>query len=280
MTLLKEKICASGLHFPMLCVQDIRHRMQYSFAAHSEPKKLRKTHIIGLGNFKTGTVSLVEVLKPHLKAAHEPHAFTFAKRFLTFAKNQRCESRWKDFLCRRDKALQLEFEASGFLTLEAGRLANLFPKAKFILTVREPLSWVRSLMRHILLNRQRLGCYYWDTVFEVYFGSEAFPKEEASLQGQSLYPLKGLLKYWVESNTHVLDSIPAKRLLVLRTEKLSDSLSELEEFIGLEKGSLDVSLSHAHHSKDSFDPLTDVNLGYLKEMTRKITQPLESRIWD
>ena len=115
-------------------------------------------------------------------------------------------------------------------------------------------------------------------VFEVYFGSKTFPKEEASLKEQRLYPLKGMLKYWVESNTHALDSIPTERLLVLRTEELSDSLGELEKFIGLEEKSLDVSLSHAHCSKDSFDPLCDIDFNYLNEIVHMIAHPLKSRI--
>lgn len=184
---LKRRLVASALHHPALELVAAKQRIQYAQVDIPTVESLHQPKVICLGNFKTGTVSITGLLGQQLNGTHEPHAYLYCKAWLKFQRGLISETEWEDFLIRRNQTLLIDFEASGFLTIEAARLAKLFPETKFILTVREPESWVRSILRHILKNRKKLGYHYWDPAFKFYFSGRNFPPKEAP-RSESLPP--------------------------------------------------------------------------------------------
>lgn len=170
-------------------------------------------------------------------------------------------------MARRSAALNLDFEASGFLTTEAERLNRLFPKSKFILTIRPTESWLHSMLRHIQKNRQNLGYHYWEPVLEHYFTGHQFPREEATLEAKKLFPLRAILEYWRQSNESVIRSIPKDKLLILHTKKLSKSLGQLEHFMGWKPHTLNPQQSHLHQSPSTKGPIYKINEQYLSTLT-------------
>ncbi|MAV39268.1 MAG: hypothetical protein CML12_01630 [Puniceicoccaceae bacterium] len=252
-----------------------------------------------LGNFKTGTLSLHGLLGQQFRGEHEPNAYLFSRTWLKHTEGYITDEEWINFMIHRNNALKLDYECSGFLTTEASRLAKLFPQTKFVLTIRDPKSWCRSMLRHILKNRHKLGFHYWEPVLQHLFNKQTemskqvadntvqavgpyfmtnkatamtppihplFPDEESSLEEQKLYPLKGLLNYWKTSNRLAIKTIPPERLLILETKKLSESIEQLESFMGLLPGVLNANKSHLHASADLTDPLALISKNYLNEM--------------
>jgi len=195
--------------------------------------------------------------------------------WLKYKNGQLSNQEWQDFLIRRCNALSLDYEASGFLTTEAALLAELFPNSKFILTIREPESWLRSMLRHVEKNRQRLGYHYWEPVLQHYFAGHDFPVEETSLEARKLFPLRSMLNYWKSSNESAIQSIPADQLLILNTKKLSESLEQLESFIGWESGTLNPKKSHLHQSPTIQDPTDKISQSYLVTLTANYQQAFE-----
>lgn len=277
---LRRSIVRGPLHRPSLITaasyQWWSYQLQTTDIIH-QPK------VLCIGNFKTGTVSLDGLLGQQLKGAHEPHAYLFARTWFKYAKGRISQDKWKEFLVRRSNALTLDFEASGFLTTEAPLLAELFPNAKFVLTIRDPESWCRSMLRHIIKNRTKLGYHYWEPVLRHWFTDQPeatsdkaeaywphaqheFPTEESSLKNQDLYPLKGLLDYWQQSNVQAIETIPEERLLILDTKKLSESIEQLAMFLNLEVQRLRAAKSHLHASLSSSDPLAALDSGLLKHV--------------
>jgi hypothetical protein len=220
-------------------------------------------------------MSLDGLLGQKLTGAHEPHAYLFTRSWLKYMAGQLSLQDWKAFLVRRSNALALEFEASGFLTTEADQLAELFPNSKFILTIREPESWLRSMLRHVEKNRQRLGYHYWEPVLQHYFAGHDFPVEEASLEAQKLFPLRSMLDYWKSSNESAIRSIPTDQLLILDTKKLSESLGQLEGFMDWQPGSLNPQKSHLHQSTIIKDPTDEISQSYLSTLTADYQQTFE-----
>ena len=62
---------------------------------------------------------------------------------------------------------------------------------------------------------------------------------------RGLYPLNGYLSYWSRHNRSVIRDVPAERLLIVRTDRLSVSARALFEFAGLPG---DNALPEAPHS--------------------------------
>ncbi len=202
-----------------------------------------------VGDFKTGSVSLNRLLSAHIRCQHEPGAYPFAHLLCQYHRGGISREEFIRLLGRRVQAYNLEGECSGFLPFFAGDLHQMFPNAKFILTIREPLAWADSLFKQILLGRRRLGWHYWDPVFDVWFGAKDFAPEEGLLRELDLYPIRGMLAHWRASQEAVVESVDPDKLLIIRTEDLSDSLPRIEEFLELPGGSLDRESSHSHRAK-------------------------------
>lgn len=268
---LRRFIVRGPLHRPLLECSAQAQKICYTrTCARSHPPK-----VFCIGNFKTGTMSLDGLLGQQLTGAHEPHAYLFTKMWLKYKNGQLSNQEWQDFLIRRCNALSLDYEASGFLTTEAALLAELFPNSKFILTIREPESWLRSMLRHVEKNRQRLGYHYWEPVLQHYFAGHDFPVEETSLEARKLFPLRSMLNYWKHSNESAIRSIPADQLLILDTQKLSESLGQLESFMGWESSTLNPQKSHLHQSPTIQDPTDKISQSYLSTITANYQQAFE-----
>ncbi len=112
----------------------------------------RRLHAYVLGPPKTGTTSLSEIFRPRFRAEHEPLSVR-TRDYVRFAHEQK---RPMDELIRylrwRDRELYLDVEASHPMTVFADLLARTFPDARFIVSFREPLSWLGSII-NMRLNK-------------------------------------------------------------------------------------------------------------------------------
>ncbi|MGZ0656207.1 sulfotransferase [Coraliomargarita sp. W4R53] len=264
-----QKLIATGrLHRPALEISSRLQELQY--VRHKKVKNSiqHKPIVCCVGNFKTGTVTIKRLLDQKLTGQHEPNAYLFTKKWRQFKLQKLSIKDWEDFLIQRTNSLHLDYESSGFLTTEAPTLARIYPNLKFILTIREPESWLRSIINHILNNRARLGYHYWEPILQIYFGKSEFSQEENLLKERSLYPLKAMLDYWKSSNQEVIDRVPASRLLIIETAKLSSSVERLEHFMGWEAGCLNRKTLQFHKSKAQSNLLDDIDRDYIESILK------------
>lgn len=261
----------SPLHRPALGAHAAYWKARYQLSSPASDDQRPRTFAVGL--FRTGTHSLTKMVAPHMKAAHEPHRFLFVQQWRRFSQGDLTPEEWERFLRARDRVLGLSLESSGFLCGEVPRLVRLFSDARFILTIREPVSWARSLLREIVVNRRRLGCHYYEPLFRAWFGSDGFGKGDEDLKRRNLFPFSGMMKYWSSSQQAVIESVPPNQLLVLPTDEVSSRLADIESFIGLPAGSIDPAGSHTHRSNWDWDPLEDVSGTYLNECIAEYASP-------
>jgi len=156
------------------------------------------------------------------------------------------------------------------LAMFAGQLAEMYPKAKFILTFREPREWLNSIMnQHLNVNvsqrpddRLLRGLLYGLPRIE-------YMKEEEALERRGLFTIDGYLNGWKTHYEWVLDSVPPERILVVRTEKLRDSVERIEEFLGIPANMLDLEKSYLHR--------TTINHGVLDRVPSEfVTERIEN----
>jgi len=83
--------------------------------------------------------------------------------------------------------------------------------------------------------------------------------QERLLKEKGLHTLDGILSSYAESTYEVLDSVPADRLLVVRTDRLRDSLPEIAEFLGVPESMLDSGRSHSYKAKRKYGVLLDLD---------------------
>lgn len=156
---------------------------------------------------------------------------------LAFSKGEIAKLDLQRLVHRRDRTLWLEMEASAFNVHVLDLLVQEFSDARFILTIRDCYSWVDSALNH-QLGRSLPKHYKSFLRYWVAPGSE-YTRAELVLKDNGLYPLKSYFRAWANHNQRVLDTVPADRLLVIRTDEISKSSERIAEFLGIPARTLD-----------------------------------------
>lgn len=180
------------------------------------------------------------------------------------------------YLLKRDRKLRLEIDSSQLNYFVLPELVELFPEGKFILTIRDCFSWVDSFINHTLA---REATDMWLALRDQRFGSrsEQFPEEETPLAEKGLYTLAGYLKYWTKHNQAVIDSVPAERLLVIRTHEISTRSEEIAAFVDLPYHALEKKNSHSFKNPDKFNLLSKLPESYVRQCAMEHCSDLMSR---
>lgn len=223
--------------------------------------KPRSFHAFCIGAAKTGTHSLSAMFERHYRAAHEPSSEKLISLLLQKRDGTSDPVHLHGQLAKHDQQLWLEMNASQINGHFAAEWAALFPEARFILTVREPKSWLRSITNHQLARP--LSSKLWHEFRRLRFVTdEGHSAEEAPLAEQHLFTLDGYLGYWQWHNQTVLESVPADRLLIIPTMEIGQRLGEIAAFLGISAETL--TNAHAYRAKAQFDVIDRIDPDYLQ----------------
>lgn len=206
------------------------------------PLRKRSIQVYVVGMPRSGTVSLYDIFTDGFRAGHEPESRFLTRKVVAYRMNRLDEQGMRCYLRHRDRRLGLELDTSYLNGEVVELLADEFPDARFILTIRDVLSWTDSMM-NFLLNKPEFMTSRKPHIrehMEVQFGSPpyVYAPEEAILKKNGLHPLSRYLKYWTEHNQRVLNLVPPERLLVIKTADIGHSSSAIETFLNLPLNSL------------------------------------------
>lgn len=232
----------------------IAHRLRYwmtpvldRLPASLFPVRERAIHAYALGMPRSGTVSVFDCFKNEFRAAHEPESRFLTFRILDYRAGLTGESEMRSYLRQRDRRLGLELDSSYLNADICDLLASEFPQSRFILPMRDCVSWTESMMNFLLNKPEFMSKWLKSHIYRhmaMQFGPPpySFAPEEKALQEKGLHPLSVYLKYWTEHHRRVIATVPAQRLLVLRTSELGRSARLMEDFLGLPEGRLQQSV--------------------------------------
>jgi hypothetical protein len=226
-----------------------------------------RRRIFCVGMAKSGTHSVAEMFGDGVRSKHEPTATELLRRILLFLDGRIAGEDLTSYIRERDKALCLDIDSSQLNFFVLDILVREFPTARFVLTVRDPYSWLNSFIDDSL---RRTTSADWIRLRDVRFRRNTFrhPREEQALQEHGLYTLDGYLSYWTMHNDKVLSSIPREQLLVLQTDQITERAGELADFAGVARSSIRLGRSHAFKNPQKFGILQKIDRNYLQ---RKVT---------
>ena len=211
-----------------------------------------------VGGPKTGTTSLAQLFQGGYNAEHEPlHAGTM-EQVLAALDGSTSRGDLTRYLRWRDRELYLEMESSHLLAVFIESLVDLFPDSRFILTVRDPRSWLGSMITQQLNGREHWAhqttrgprAAFFPALHRHLVGGDQhrrWPGEEV-LEEHALFPLDGYLSWWAEHNRTVLEAVPSHRLLVVRTERISQEIGRISDFLGVPAATLSREGEHANRA--------------------------------
>jgi hypothetical protein len=220
----------------------------------------------------------VSRLFANYRSAHEAHPDE--TRRIIRGKQEGTLSREEvlDKLKRRNREWRLEAEAAHFLIHLVDDLVELHPDAKFICTVREPMSWLRSIIdQDINKPRYRIPVP-WRKIHDLAFGRPPVehPSHEQALGEYELRSLNQYLNYWAWHNERLLETVPTDRCLFVRTVCLSDRVADIADFVDMSVSYLD--RSHSNKASEKHGVLSQIDRGYVCEKIRECCGQVADRM--
>lgn len=208
--------------------------------------------IYGLGAAKTGTHSLAQMFEPYAPSIHEPDQITLIDMVLERERTGDAQP-LRELMEWRDRHRPLKVNASQINIYLIGEILLLHPNARFVLTMRHPLDWVRSMLDDSL---RRDVVDSWQRFRDFRFGTPARRggRDDALAQA-NLYTLKGYFAYWAHAMQAPVDQLEADRLLLVRTEQLHERSGEIAAFCGIDGFEPDEGRAHAFANSDRFGVL-------------------------
>lgn len=209
---------------------------------------------------KSGTHSIASIFARKLRSAHEPEARRLRILILKWARSECDASDVGKYVKSKDKRLRLHVDSSNLNFFLLRFLLDEFPEAKFVLTIRHPYDWLRSLVNHRLTRGY--GDQHWVEIHKIRFREDFYShsEEERPLKEHSLQTLDGYFSYWSYHNSTVLRFVPPDRLFIVRTDKITQSIPALGEFVGckISPDELDDTEVHAFKAKKQYHLLESI----------------------
>ncbi len=202
----------------------------------------RKAHIYCIGAAKTGTTSIAQMYNGCLRTAHEPDVYETTDLVMRYLKGDISPNTLATECKSRDKRLNLELESSHPLGYLSSTLVDMFPNSKYIVTVRDAHSWLRSRLNFHQNRSPQEWQKYRDFIWSKHH--EGYAPEEKVLEQNGLYSIDAYLKQYSEQYKIIFDAIPESKMLVVKTRDISNKVHEMNSFIGLE--AVDIKAVHTN----------------------------------
>lgn len=248
-----------------------QHLLRLARTVSSPFLRPRRFHAFAVGMAKSGTHSIDSMFRPRYRSAHEPEEDILLGHVLRMADGSSSEDVVR-YLAEAGRRMKLEMNSSQLNYFVLPHLVEMFEQARFVLTVREPLAWLDSMVN------QQLGLpcpERWLRLRDLRFGVPSeFPAEEGPLAERNLYTLAGYLSYWARHNMDVLRQVPANRLLVVETQRLTHSAESIAEFVGVPASTLDAGAADTFKAPRRFDVVSLLDEAYLDAAVERFCGPV------
>lgn len=235
-----------------------------------------RPRLYGIGMGKTGT-NILASLFANVVAAHEPGAGDVIGALLDYETGRQDWRGLRGFVVDRDRRLELAVDVSNLNIFLVDLLVDLAPEARFVLTIRDPWSWLDSIVNHYL---RRQPTAEWRAFAEHRFGPrKAYPPEERVLAEHGLYPLAGYLGYWRAHMEKALEAVPADRLLVVPVDAIAAEAVRIAAFAGLSAESIDPAVAHEYRNPAKRPIVQQIPRDHLEAEVRRHCEPLLERFF-
>lgn len=238
----------------------------------------RQAHFYCVGTAKSGTHSIAAIFGGQLRVAHEPECEQVIDVILAHAAGRIDRKKLRRYVLERNRRLWLDVDSSQLNVFFLDILVELFPDARFVLAIRNPYSWLDSFINHQLA---RGGSRKWVQMRDFRFRPDRYthPPGERILKEKGLYTLDGYLSYWAYHNQTVIDTVPPDRLLIVRTDKISEWAEEIVRFAGVSSSYLVQENAHAFKAEAKLRLLDQVAQEHLEGRVKEYCADLMTRFF-
>jgi hypothetical protein len=235
-----------------------------------------RRRLYGIGMGKTGTHALASLFSG-VRSAHEAEAESVIKAVLDYEAGRSDWRTLRNFVVDRDERLGLAVDVSNLNIYLLDLLVSLDANAMFVLTIRDPWSWLDSILNHYLV---RPATAQWRAFADHRFSIKgAHPPEERSLAELGLHPIAGYLGYWRAHMTKAMETVPADRLLVIPVTRIAAEAERIAAFGGFATTDVDRTRMHRYANETKRPIVQRIPQYHLEAEVRGHCGPLVKRFF-
>jgi hypothetical protein len=230
-----------------------------------------------VGHSKTGTNSVCSVLR-NWRMEHDFKAEETARMIAARSRGELATGELADYARRRDAAGRLEVDSSRSHQGWVSVLAEVFPDARFLFTIRDVWSWLDSTLNQYL---RRAAEPETRARFERFVvpGTTTTVARAFSSERELLKRFDAVAEMfaaeWAGVNEKTLAQLPKGRTLIVRTHEIGDRLADIAAHVGVPEGSLNAAGAHENKARARFGVLARVEPRRLERVER-LAAPLMS----
>lgn len=240
----------------------------------STPHRQRLARLYCIGTGKSGTHSIASMFSHPVHAIHESDADVIISYILDRAAGRLTKERLSELLTDRDKRLMADVDSSNLNLFLLDVLLEIFPEARFVLTVRDCYSWMNSFFNQSLILETPSDMWKQFRVFRFGTGRNGYAPEEALLREKGFYPLRSYLAYWAEHNRIAISTVPQDRLLIVKTHEITKRAYDIAEFASLPRDTIILEKTHDYAAKKDFGILRQLPRGFVEACVEETCAPL------
>ena len=212
------------------------------------------------------------------RAEHHPDCEIRLELAIGLLQSKLAEDEIERLLRRRDRALWLEMESSTLAGILIAPLARACPTKRFVLTVRDVYSWCNSWFDHNLNFPEKSQFTDLD---RVRLQPEAFPltRYDRPLQDRGFFSLAAYFSLWSRHTRRVLETLPAERLLVVKTHEILARLLEIATFAKVPVNSLRPERGWEFRTQRKHQLLATLDPEYIRETAEHCSGELMKRFF-
>ncbi|MEZ5529337.1 MAG: sulfotransferase [Porticoccaceae bacterium] len=219
----------------------------------------RRFHCYCIGAAKTATTSVSSMFKQNFDASHEPEIRQTNHTIIDYLENRIDRTALLAAIEQRDLRLKLEMESTHSLIYIAKELVELFPQAKFIVTVREPMAWLRSRINFHFKKHppewEEYRQYFWMD------RNTGYAPEETLLLENGLASLDTYLSQYAEHYQLASACLPDERCLFITTRDISNQRKQIADFLNIHEHQ--INLAHANSEPDKASFIQEINEDFI-----------------
>jgi len=226
-----------------------------------------------IGIAKSGTTSIGGIFSKY-RVAHEFMFPETTKAISDYRTGLISKEEFITFLQARDRTGNLEMDSSSYNFMYLDILAEQYPDAKFIATIRDCYSWLDSALNmFLLLDIPDWMIDFGSRAFGVNITPEMFGSRENLMRALPSI-LDGILGYWARGTQLIVDNLPKDRSLVIKTDEISNSLGKIAGLLGIPESTLVRDKSHLFKAVSKFNIVHDMESNLLEEKFEEHCAPL------
>ena len=250
-----------------VCLEDIkffnRKRYKLPFRLILQRKKI---HAFCVGTPKSGTHSVANLFS-NFRTKHEPSQIFMIYLMKRKKDGDISEKEIKNIFNSANIAQWLEMNSSHYNGFFIEELYSTFRNAKYILTIRDPISWIDSWFNH-QLSREN---YAPDTMFDLgrrlyYDRGHNYSKHDAFLEALNIFPIRSYFEFWHDHNKKILNTVPKEKLMIVKTKNISSSINDFSSFLGIDEKDVCNTESHGYKARGKHHILSKIDKNYLLDL--------------